>query len=161
VRIWLYEDTRMFMEGIIIGFDEYMNVVLDDAVEMDTKKNSRLPVGRCLLKGDSITLIQYVYIDTHSCVYEHTCVCVYVLASRDRSRTRPNGSLLLRFSHAFAKHGAIYFAPTGKHSPCGQPTRKTRDNRSQIVYNPYIDGFGGSNPQSFTPTLLLTDQKSH
>jgi small nuclear ribonucleoprotein E len=60
VRLWLYEDTRMFMEGIIIGFDEYMNVVLDDAVEMDTKKNSRLPVGRCLLKGDSITLIQYV-----------------------------------------------------------------------------------------------------
>jgi small nuclear ribonucleoprotein E len=60
VRLWLYEDTRMFMEGIIIGFDEYMNVVLDDAVEMDTKKNARLPVGRCLLKGDSITLIQYV-----------------------------------------------------------------------------------------------------
>jgi small nuclear ribonucleoprotein (snRNP)-like protein len=88
VRIWLYEDTRMFMEGIIIGFDEYMNVVLDDAVEMDTKKNSRLPVGRCLLKGDSITLIQYVYIDTHSCVYEHTRVCVYMFWPREIAHVR-------------------------------------------------------------------------
>lgn len=60
VRIWLYEDARMQMEGIIIGFDEYMNVVLDDAVEIDSKRNTRVAVGRCLLKGDSITLLQYV-----------------------------------------------------------------------------------------------------
>lgn len=58
VRIWLYEDVRMHIEGQIIGFDEYMNMVLDDAVEIDSKKNSRQEVGRILLKGDSITLLQ-------------------------------------------------------------------------------------------------------
>jgi small nuclear ribonucleoprotein E len=50
------------MEGIIIGFDEYMNIVLDDAIEIYTSKSQqkRIQVGRCLLKGDAITLIQYV-----------------------------------------------------------------------------------------------------
>ena len=56
VRIWLYEDTKMQLEGQIIGFDEYMNMVLDDAVEIGTKK--RNDVGRILLKGDAITCIQ-------------------------------------------------------------------------------------------------------
>jgi len=45
----------MQLEGQIIGFDEYMNMVLDDAVEIGKK---RVEVGRILLKGDSITLIQ-------------------------------------------------------------------------------------------------------
>jgi len=58
VRIWLYEDARQIIEGCIIGFDEYMNMVLDEAVEMDSKKNTRTVIGRILLKGDSITLIQ-------------------------------------------------------------------------------------------------------
>jgi small nuclear ribonucleoprotein E len=39
------------------GFDEYMNVVLDDAEEVNVKRRSRKPVGRILLKGDNITLI--------------------------------------------------------------------------------------------------------
>lgn len=39
------------------GFDEYMNVVLDDAEEVDSKKKTRTPLGRLLLKGDNITLI--------------------------------------------------------------------------------------------------------
>ena len=55
VRIWLYEDTKTQLEGQIIGFDEYMNMVLDDAVEIGKK---RVEVGRILLKGDSITLLQ-------------------------------------------------------------------------------------------------------
>ena len=58
VRIWLYEDARMQIEGQIIGFDEYMNMVLDLAVEIDSKRNTRTEVGRILLKGDSITLLQ-------------------------------------------------------------------------------------------------------
>jgi small nuclear ribonucleoprotein E len=33
-------------------------MVLDEAVEIDSKKNSRQEVGRILLKGDSITLLQ-------------------------------------------------------------------------------------------------------
>jgi hypothetical protein len=39
------------------GFDEYMNVVLDDAEEVDVKKKTRKPLGRLLLKGDNITLL--------------------------------------------------------------------------------------------------------
>jgi len=58
--VWLFEDTRMKIEGQIIGFDEYMNMVLDEAVEIDVKTKSRTDVGRCLLKGDSITLLQEV-----------------------------------------------------------------------------------------------------
>ena len=34
------------------------SMVLDDAVEIDSKKNSRQEVGRILLKGDSVTLLQ-------------------------------------------------------------------------------------------------------
>jgi small nuclear ribonucleoprotein E len=45
-------------EGKLIGFDEYMNVVLDDTEEIDMKKSTRERLGRILLKGDSITMIQ-------------------------------------------------------------------------------------------------------
>jgi len=47
------------MEGKLIGFDEYMNVVLDEAEEVDSKKGTRKALGRILLKGDAITLIQH------------------------------------------------------------------------------------------------------
>mmetsp|Transcript_81859 Transcript_81859/g.198680 ORF Transcript_81859/g.198680 Transcript_81859/m.198680 type:complete len:91 (+) Transcript_81859:78-350(+) len=57
VQIWLYENTDMRIEGRIIGFDEYMNLVLDEAEEMSIKKKSRKPLGRILLKGDNITLM--------------------------------------------------------------------------------------------------------
>lgn len=56
VLIWLYEDTKLQIEGQIIGFDEYMNMTLEDAVEIVGDK--RTEVGRILLKGDSITLLQ-------------------------------------------------------------------------------------------------------
>ena len=58
VKILLYEDTRMAIEGQIIGFDEYMNFVLDGAQEVDAKSGKRVDVGRILLKGDAITLMQ-------------------------------------------------------------------------------------------------------
>eukprot|EP01083_Nonionella_stella_P008464 24437_1 len=58
VKVWLYEDTRMSLEGQIIGFDEYMNMTLDDAVEIDKKTGKKTNVGRILLKGDAITLLQ-------------------------------------------------------------------------------------------------------
>lgn len=35
-----------------------LNRVLDDAVEIDAKKQERKEVGRILLKGESITLLQ-------------------------------------------------------------------------------------------------------
>ena len=48
----------MAIEGQIVGFDEYMNFVLDGASEVDTKTWKRTDVGRILLKGDAITLLQ-------------------------------------------------------------------------------------------------------
>ena len=56
----LYENTDMRIEGRIIGFDEYMNLVLDDAEEILRKKESRRALGRILFKGDNITLIHTV-----------------------------------------------------------------------------------------------------
>mmetsp|Transcript_18271 Transcript_18271/g.55802 ORF Transcript_18271/g.55802 Transcript_18271/m.55802 type:complete len:95 (-) Transcript_18271:2318-2602(-) len=58
IRIWLYENTSLFMEGTIAGFDEYMNVVLDNAAEVQARGGERKELGRILLKGDCITLIQ-------------------------------------------------------------------------------------------------------
>eukprot|EP01125_Pyxidicula_operculata_P022645 TRINITY_DN944_c0_g1_i1.p1 TRINITY_DN944_c0_g1~~TRINITY_DN944_c0_g1_i1.p1 ORF type:complete len:110 (+),score=32.22 TRINITY_DN944_c0_g1_i1:41-370(+) len=57
VQIWLYEQTDMRIEGRIVGFDEYMNLVLDDAEEIYKKKGTRKKLGRILLKGDNITLM--------------------------------------------------------------------------------------------------------
>mmetsp|Transcript_18806 Transcript_18806/g.32521 ORF Transcript_18806/g.32521 Transcript_18806/m.32521 type:complete len:88 (-) Transcript_18806:17-280(-) len=58
VQVWLYENTDLKLEGQIIGFDEYMNLVLDDAEEIYTKDKSKKSVGRILLKGDNITLLR-------------------------------------------------------------------------------------------------------
>lgn len=48
----------MALEGQIIGFDEYMNMTLDNTLECDLKTGNKTNIGRILLKGDSITLIQ-------------------------------------------------------------------------------------------------------
>jgi len=60
VCVWLFENTDLRIEGQIIGFDEFMNLVLDGAEEVYTKKGTRKPVGRIMLKGDAITLMQQV-----------------------------------------------------------------------------------------------------
>ncbi|KAG2204297.1 small nuclear ribonucleoprotein-like protein E [Mucor mucedo] len=60
VQIWLFDKTDMRIEGQIIGFDEFMNLVLEDGEEFDTKNNTRVKIGRLMLKGDNITLIQGV-----------------------------------------------------------------------------------------------------
>ncbi|VDL74276.1 unnamed protein product [Nippostrongylus brasiliensis] len=60
IQIWLYEDVTHRIEGYIIGFDEYMNVVLDEAEELNVKSQNRNKLGRILLKGDNITMIHAV-----------------------------------------------------------------------------------------------------
>lgn len=60
VKIWLFEQSEARMEGKIRGFDEFMNLVLDEAVEIHQKSGNRRQLGRILLKGDNITLIQAV-----------------------------------------------------------------------------------------------------
>ncbi|KAI3402093.1 hypothetical protein diail_22 [Diaporthe ilicicola] len=63
VQIWLYEQLSIRIEGKIRGFDEFMNLVVDDAVEVKqiTKTNDkeeRKNLGQILLKGDNVSLIQ-------------------------------------------------------------------------------------------------------
>ena len=58
IQVWLSENVKLRIEGLLIGFDEYMNLVLDDACEYHLKSNVKKSVGRILLKGENITLIQ-------------------------------------------------------------------------------------------------------
>ncbi|ESO01016.1 hypothetical protein HELRODRAFT_127771, partial [Helobdella robusta] len=58
IQVWLYEQTNLRIEGCIIGFDEFMNLMLDEAEEYHLKTKSRKTLGKILLKGDNITLIQ-------------------------------------------------------------------------------------------------------
>merc|ERR1712042_158855 len=60
IQVWLYEQTNLRIEGCIVGFDEYMNLVLDEAEEVHQKTKNRKTLGRIMLKGDNITLIQQV-----------------------------------------------------------------------------------------------------
>ncbi|CCE78402.1 Piso0_001025 [Millerozyma farinosa CBS 7064] len=57
VTIWLFEQTQSRIQGKIRGFDEFMNIVIDDAKEISTEDGSSEALGRILLKGDNITLI--------------------------------------------------------------------------------------------------------
>ncbi|KAK5000202.1 LSM domain-containing protein [Cryomyces antarcticus] len=63
VQVWIYEQVGIRIEGKIRGFDEFMNLVIDDAIEVKqptkTEPNeSRRSLGQILLKGDNVSLIQ-------------------------------------------------------------------------------------------------------
>lgn len=57
IQVWLYDHTDVRIEGRLIGFDEYMNLVMDDAEEVSMKRQTRKALGRILLKGDNISLM--------------------------------------------------------------------------------------------------------
>jgi len=65
-QVWLYENVNLRIEGHIVGFDEYMNLVLDDAEEVHLKTKKRKSLGRIMMKGDNITLIQNANPQTQS-----------------------------------------------------------------------------------------------
>ncbi|KAF5232785.1 hypothetical protein FANTH_12829 [Fusarium anthophilum] len=65
VSVWLYEQLSIRIEGKIRGFDEFMNLVIDEAVEVKqvtktNEKETRRPLGQIMLKGDNVSLIQNV-----------------------------------------------------------------------------------------------------
>ncbi|XP_031285986.1 small nuclear ribonucleoprotein E-like isoform X2 [Pistacia vera] len=45
IQISLFEQKDLRIEGRIIGFDEYMNLVLGDAEEVHIKKKTRKSLG--------------------------------------------------------------------------------------------------------------------
>ena len=58
VTVWLFDNVNTRIEGQIVGYDEYMNLVLDQAAEVHMKRGTVKPLGRIMLKGDNVTLIQ-------------------------------------------------------------------------------------------------------
>jgi small nuclear ribonucleoprotein (snRNP)-like protein len=48
----------VFALGVLLLLSRYMNLVLDDASEVDTRTGAARAVGQIMLKGDTITLIQ-------------------------------------------------------------------------------------------------------
>ena len=60
VAIWLHDRADMRITGTIVGFDEYMNVVVDGASEVYPRhpEKPNRPLGRIMLKGDNICLVQ-------------------------------------------------------------------------------------------------------
>jgi small nuclear ribonucleoprotein E len=58
VQVWLFEQSDLRFEGLIIGFDEYMNLVMEECEEVSVKKGTRSYLGRIMLKGDNLSLIR-------------------------------------------------------------------------------------------------------
>ena len=60
VCVWLTNDNHCNIQGTIIGYDEFMNLVIENAVEVELKTNTSNPLGRILLKGENVGLIHVV-----------------------------------------------------------------------------------------------------
>ena len=61
VQVQLYQQTQVRMEGVIIGFDEFMNLVLDNAEEINVKTSTRKSLGKT-----------HLYLHIYPCCY----ICV-------------------------------------------------------------------------------------
>ena len=59
IQIWLYEQSNTRIEGHIIGFDEYMNLVLDEAEEVHIKNKNRKALGEYFLSFCKV--LKYYY----------------------------------------------------------------------------------------------------
>lgn len=59
VSVWLMEKKQERITGILKGFDEFMNIVLENAIQIvdDDEKRS---IGTIMLKGDTISLISQI-----------------------------------------------------------------------------------------------------
>ena len=58
IVVILAKNKKMLIEGTLLGFDEFMNLVLDEAIEFYTKTGTVVPLGKILLRGETIG---YVY----------------------------------------------------------------------------------------------------
>lgn len=57
VRVWLVHDAQLQVEGVLVGYDQFMNIVLDDAVEVDLKRNEITKIGKMLLRSDNVGVV--------------------------------------------------------------------------------------------------------
>lgn len=56
-RIQVIIKNEKEIVGTLVGFDDYLNMVLKDAVEIDTDSNKRTPIDDILLNGNQITMM--------------------------------------------------------------------------------------------------------
>lgn len=57
VCVWLVHETKMKIEGVLLGYDEFMNVVLGDATEVHLKTGEVVQLGKILLRSDNVGVI--------------------------------------------------------------------------------------------------------
>ena len=60
IRILINQNSKMYYEGTFVGFDEFMNLVLNDTFEIYIKDNSKLSLGTLMLRGDTISIIHQI-----------------------------------------------------------------------------------------------------
>lgn len=62
VRIELSDSQKFnsyYLRGILVGIDEYMNVIIEDAFQVAKDTNGKEEqLGKVLLKGDNILLVK-------------------------------------------------------------------------------------------------------
>ena len=63
--IWLYSNTDIRIQGTIIGFDEYMNLVLDDAEEIKqvSRRVLRCWASRCLSGSIRVSSFSILFLE--------------------------------------------------------------------------------------------------
>lgn len=57
VCIWLAHDPKIKIEGTLLGYDEFMNVVLGDAMEINLHKKESTKIGKILLRSDNVGVV--------------------------------------------------------------------------------------------------------
>ncbi|CAD2218208.1 small nuclear ribonucleoprotein E [Angomonas deanei] len=60
VCVWLVHDTQLRYEGRLAGYDEFMNIVLQDTTEINLKTKTETSLGKILLKSDNVGVIHAV-----------------------------------------------------------------------------------------------------
>jgi small nuclear ribonucleoprotein E len=60
IRIHLNQNNKMVIEGKIVGFDEFMNIVMQDAFEVHLPTGARTPLGTMLLRGECVGIVHVV-----------------------------------------------------------------------------------------------------
>jgi small nuclear ribonucleoprotein E len=62
VEVWLQHDNHTRIEGVLVGYDEFFNIILEDAVEHNTRRPNEpgFPLGKLILKGDTVGLVHRI-----------------------------------------------------------------------------------------------------
>ncbi|CAG2105758.1 unnamed protein product [Medioppia subpectinata] len=56
-RLSLKLNGNRQINGILRGFDPFMNLVVDEAVE-ETRKGEKIPIGMVVIRGNAVVLLE-------------------------------------------------------------------------------------------------------